>query len=429
MSLKSYIKNYLGKYFGVQVLPGLKNASFLTTGQIITQLIGLIGVPLIARKLGVEQYGILTTVTAFVGMFALINLKGTGRVLVREGSKDLNKLPSYIENIIGIKNVFALLSILVTIIVGLFIKSYTAQIKVFIVIYSITHIFEIYNSFFGTIYQAFQKMQYISYFSIARKVLYTVSAILAVYLGSGVLTLILINIISNVLVLILNYKKSKTIISFKIFRPIQWKKELMVPSIVFSLIGVLGFFQTKIDIVMISWMGTAREVGIYAVAFKIVHYIMMIKNQASIAFFPIFVKRFNEGPVRLSKLIKLSLILFLAAAGFATIFSFFAKDIIVLIFGIEYHQSGYIISILLFYIAFGFMYFPFGNAFLATGNEKINLVIGYFPPVANVILNYFLYQKFGLIGIAYSTLIVMSTFTLIGIGFVIYFLKKQGRLI
>ena len=233
MSPKSYIKIYLTKYFSSKVLTGIKNSSFLTAGHILTQVIGLIGVPIIARKLGVENYGIFTTVTAFVGMFALINLTGTGRVLVREGSKDLNNLPYYIEDIIGIKNIFAILSILVTIIVGFLIKSYTGQLKLFIAIYSITHIFNIYNSFFGTIYQASQKMKYLAYFEIARKLLYTVSAIVALYLGAEVLTLLLINIISNVLILIYNYKISRTIVSFNFFQKIKLIKKLIIPSVFF----------------------------------------------------------------------------------------------------------------------------------------------------------------------------------------------------
>jgi len=411
------------------MLPGIKNASFLISGQLITQLIGLIGIPIIARKLGAEQYGILTTVTAFVGMFALINLRGTQRVLIREGSKDLANLSNAIERVIGIKNVFALLSILVTVLISLFISSYTLQVKLFIAIYSVTHVFEIYNSFFGTVYQSCQKMKYISVFSITRKLLYTGSAIIAVYIGAGVATLLLINIVSNIIVLILNYKKSNTLINFKLLKPVIWDKSLMNPAIIFSLIGVLGFLQTKIDIVMISWMGTSREVGIYAIAFQIIQYIMMIKAQASTAFFPIFVKRFNEGPAPSAKLFRLSLILLLGGLIFATVFSVVSEYLVVLIFGDEFYKSGEILTILVFYVAVGFMYFPYGNAFIATGNEKTNLALAVITPVLNVILNIILYYKYGLIGIAYSTLFVNIPMTIIGCAIITKILKKQGHLI
>ena len=51
---------------------GLKNASYLTVGYILSMIINFIGFIYIARLLGPSNYGIYATVGAFVGLFNII---------------------------------------------------------------------------------------------------------------------------------------------------------------------------------------------------------------------------------------------------------------------------------------------------------------------------------------------------------------------
>ena len=61
---------------------GLRNASYLVLGQIIVEIIGFFGLVYFARTLGPYDYGIYTTVTAFVGLFSSLSLSGMIIVLV-----------------------------------------------------------------------------------------------------------------------------------------------------------------------------------------------------------------------------------------------------------------------------------------------------------------------------------------------------------
>ena len=381
------------------------------------------------RKLGSEKYGVLTTVIVFVGLFSLLNLQGTGRVLVREGSKSLGELHRYIEDLITLKNLFAIISISVTCIAAYFIKSYSFQVKIFIVIYSLTHIFEIYSSFFSSVYQASQKMKYISIFSVFKSLLYTIFGATAVYYGSGILTLILISIFSSLFILILSYRVTRSIVKFKLIRPLIWNKKILIPSVIFSVMEVLGFLSTRIDLLMISWMGTATEVGLYAVAYKIADYMQMIRSQVSTSFLPIFVQRYEGGSVRLTRLLILSGLFFILVFLVSCVASFLSKDLIVFLFGKEFLKSGYILSVLIFYIAFGYCNLPFTLSMIATHNEKVMLIIDATTAVMNVGLNYILYSRFGVMGIAYSTLVSRGISSLLGMAITINMLKRQKKFI
>ena len=406
----------------------LKNISFLVSGQIITQIISFIGVAFIARKLGVENYGMYTTVLAYVSLFTLLNLSGSYKVIIREGSKDLTSLHTVIEKLIGIKTVFALLSIFATIIIALFINSYSLQLKYFIFLYSLTHFYNVYSSFNFSIFQASQKMQYISYLSVFVSFSYTVAAAIAIYLGCGVLVLLIINIVVNGLSLVIGYVISRRIVKFRFFKKPQWDKKLLVPSFWFTILGLFGILQTKIDLLMISWIGTVQEVGIYAVAFKLTTYFEGVRNQVSNAFYPVVVKRYHNGPVKLSFLIKSSLMLALAVIILCSIISFFTTDIILLLFGKDYLAAGYILSILIFNFGFRFTTYPFSTSLTSTNNEKYVIMYEAITAISNVVLNYILYHKYGLIGIAYASLISSGIRTVIEVTMAVFLLKKQKKI-
>ena len=165
---------------------------------------------------------------------------------------------------------------------------------------------------------------------------------------------------------------------------------------------------TRIDLLMISILGTPLQVGIYGVAYTLSRQISMLRNVNAMAFLPIFVKEFKEKSVTGKTLVYSSFsyagIVFLLAL----LISFFSENIIVTLFGFEYKQSGDILSVLVFYQVFFWFSLPFTTALQSTYNEIIMLYSNLLMAFANIILNIYLFSIYGLIGIAYSTLLVYS---------------------
>ena len=179
---------------------------------------------------------------------------------------------------------------------------------------------------------------------------------------------------------------------------------------------------------MISFLGSSEDVGIYGIAFKIAQEAGMVRSVISTAIFPIIVKGFHKGSIKTSRLLRYSGMFFFGILSLAIIGSYFAEDFVSLFLGGEYLESGSILSVLIFYIAVNFATLPFTNAMLATNNEKISLLFNIVRAVLNVILNYILFFWYGLIGIAYSTLIVSAVAGTMILFVSIKILKKQGHL-
>lgn len=402
--------------FSKKMGAGLKNASYLIFGHFLSVVISFVGFVFIARILGPSDYGIYVTVVAFVGMFDLITFYGINKVILREGSKDLSKMGEYLEKATGIKNLVTFIAI-VACIVGSFFSPYSMQVKLYIILYSFHLIFVSFDTFLATVYKAAQKMQYNAILTIFHRVLFVSLSILFLYLGYGLLELFIIAVFSQISTLLTNYKLTRRFLKFKFWKKIYWDKYIIKPALIFSILSFSYFLAGRIDLIMISLLGTSKEAGIYGVAHRIMFWGLTTRTLVSTAFFPIFVKTFNNTAVNWRKLLNYGVLLGIGVFAIAAVISFFSEQVIPLIFGLQYYDSAIILSVLIFYVAIAFFIIPFANTLQATHHEMYLLKICWIAPVINIGLNYLFYNYFGLVGIAYSTLIVggVNLFLYVGI--------------
>ncbi len=378
--------------------------------------------------MGPKNYGIYVTVGSFVGVFGILLLGGLNKVIIREGSKNIPSMHIFLEKTIGIRNLLSAIAIAICII-SVFFTQYSLQTKIYIIIFSTQLAWTGWKGFFGTIYQATEKMQYTSIFGIANRALFVMLAILFLNYGYGVLTLLLISLFVNYLILLINFKFSRKFIKFNFFQKVQFNTYLLKPALLFSLISFIGFLASRVDLLMISFLGTSNNVGTYGVAYKSAYLGEMLKNIAATAFFPVFIKRFHKRKVKATLLIRYSLLFGAIIFILTIILSLFIVRIVISLFGSDYRNSGEILRVLVFYLAFIWMTLPFTISAQATHNEKYILIAGSIMAVLNVALNYILFLRYGLVGIAYSTLVVFSVGSLVMSSIIYRIMKIQGYLV
>ena len=410
-----------------QFLKGIKNVSYLSIGNIIATIIHFGTFILVARYLSLEDYGIWTSIGAFVSLFVFFNFEGLSKVVVREGSRNVDNMVDIFNSTIALKSVFLLFSTFLCLIV-LYFMPYEGEIKLFIAFGSYLLFTNGMIGFISTIYHVTEKFEYITIFNILNKILFFVGTYLALEQGYGIWGPLYAGLIANLFILILtNYYASK-LVSYNLFSKIIIDYKILKASFIFSIVNFVSFLTTRIDLFMISILGNMEEVGIYGIAYKIATQLVLFRNFAAMAFFPIFVKRFEKGSVRALSLLKYSLLLLLLLVSFVSFLNLFIEDILILTFGIKYQDSVYILKVLLYFNVFIWAMLPFSITLQATNNEKGLLYLNSITAVANIIFNFYFYQIFGLIGIAYSTLAVYSlSFIMITI-FTNQKLKKDGFL-
>ena len=155
-------KTYLNRALNFFNQTLIKNIGYLTIGQILSQLISLIGVFYIPKLLGTEGYGNYQTVLSYVSVFTVFTLTGLNKVVLRNGSRDISKLSTEIESIIGVRHLFTFFAILIAVLVAFFLN-YDSKIILYISIYVFWLWIRTIESTINLIFQAHQKLLYFSF--------------------------------------------------------------------------------------------------------------------------------------------------------------------------------------------------------------------------------------------------------------------------
>jgi len=382
----------------------IKNISYLTIGQGISQAISLIGVLYIPKLLGPEGYGDYQTVLSYVSIFTVFSLTGLNKVVVRNGSRELSKLSNEIESIIGIRHLFTFLAALIAVLAAFYLN-YDSEIILYISIYVFWLWIRTIEGTVNLIFQAHQELIYFSVFSVIKSILLTSSLITVLLLGRGIIELLMIDLLVSAFVVFLSHNKSRNFTSFKFFSPIKLDMKTLKEGLVFSLIGFFNVMGNKIDIVMISLIGTPMEVGLYALANTVIRKGLLASKAISTSIFPIYAMQAVKS-INRAVLYKHSLLTFIPSAIIVFVVfigsSWFVNNII----GIEFSYSADIMKVLSFYLLFHYLSLPYDLALQATYSEKTLVKIKASLAILNIGANYVLYERFGIMGIAISSILV-----------------------
>jgi len=174
------------------------------------------------------------------------------------------------------------------------------------------------------------------------------------------------------------------------------------------LLAFLNVLSGKIDIIMLSLLTTSEQVGIYAFAYMLIRKGLFVRKAVAQSLFPEYSISYVNGTIKSSRLFKHTLIIALPALMMVCVIPFISKPLITYIAGVNFQDSAYIVNVLAFYLVFNYMLLPFGVALQVSHNEKTLLVIGIIRACSNVVLNLVFFHLFGIIGIAYSTLLTYA---------------------
>ncbi len=216
----------------------------------------------------------------------------------------------------------------------------------------------------------------------------------------------LISLISNSGASIANIWYRRRYCRIKFTAKIDWKKHTKPILYLFVMIIAQNIFNT-IDSTMLGIMRGDWEVGIYSTA----HRMSVIITQTVGSLFWVIMPRmstyFSEGDYEninhlLRKMLGFNAILGVPCAVGCCVL---AKDIILIIAGVEYIEAVPVLQILM--VAFVINLFGsnfLGNAILLpSGKEKIYMIICWITAIVNVVSNYILIPYFGSIAAAGTT--------------------------
>jgi O-antigen/teichoic acid export membrane protein len=393
-----------------------KNTIVLLLSDIISKALGFFYTMYTARYLGAEGFGILSFALAFIGIFGVFADLGLSTLTVREVARDKRLASKYLGNIAVMK------IILVTATFGLIaltinLLGYPKQTIKVVYLVALSIIFSAFSGMFGSIFQAYEKMEYKSIGQILSSGLLLSGALFAINQGFSVVGFATIYFLASAISLGYSF----AICAWKFVLPkieIDWSfwKITIKEALPFGLTRIFVTIYFWIDSVMLSLMKGNEVVGWYNAAYKLIFLLLAISLILVVSMFPIISRHFISAKNLLRQEYEMAFkYLFVLALFFFIYGLIFADKIILIIYGNGYLPSISALQVLIWVIPTIFLT-PLFGIFLASANRQgvVTAVAGANAGL-NVLLNVLLIPKFSYIGASIATVLTE------GLGWILMF--------
>ncbi len=400
-----------------------KNMTVLFIARIASMLFGFFYVMYTARYLGPANYGILSFALALSGIFGVIANFGLDPLTVREVARDKSLARKYLANGIVLKLIFGSLTFLIVFsVVNLL--GYPEITRKVVYIITLSTIIAGISNLFNDIYQAFERMEFMSAGQVLQSALSLVFAITAIKLGLNVVYFAMIYLIVNLIVL--GYHV--VITTWKFLKPrievdLSFWKGVVREAWPFALTSVLVSIYYWMDSVMLSYMKGNEIVGWYNAAYRIVLVALVVPQIYVVSIFPNLSRYYISKKEGFDEVSRRSLKYMLILSMFiSTLVTISAKEIVLLIYGADYLPSASALRVLIWTIVFAFQNSVFYHVISSMNQQKIVSKISAIGALVNLLLNLLLIPEYSFLGAGVATLITEAVITL---GMAIFIVKTE----
>ncbi len=381
-----------------------RNTAILTIAEVVTAVINLFFTMYVARYLGAEGFGLLSFALAFTAIFGVFTDIGLNQLTTREVARDKTLALKYLGNITSLKVIlnvatFGLIALTVNLL------GYPAQTKNVVYLSSLFLVANAFCVMFYSIFQAYEKMEFVTFGRVLNAVLLMAGALFAVVQHLSVISFALIYFLSSAVTLLCN-------VGFSIWKFAKphfdvdlsfWGKTLK-QAWPFGLSGVFSGIYFWIGSVMLASKGN-DVVGWYNVAYRLVFALSVVPSVYFTAAFPVMSRFYITSRESLKiineKSIKYMLMLAVPIAIGTTLL---ADKIILLVFDKGYSNSVFALQILVWAVAFVFLSSGFARLFESLNKQLMVTVVAASCSILNVALNLVLIPMYSYKGAGIATL-------------------------
>ncbi len=360
-----------------------------------------------ARVLGTAQYGVFSYAITLAGFLTLFMDPGINWTLVRETAKAEES-----ERRTIFSTTFLLKLVLVLVGIGfiIFLAPYFSTLpgaKALLPVVAVVLALDTLREFFTSVLRAKEQMQWDAAIFLLTNLGILAFGFFFLHLsttaGAFAWAYVAGDILGIALAVFLIRRYFKDLVGFfsaKLIAPIlrtAWP---------FALTGALGALLTNADLIILSWMRDASEVGIYSAAIRIVQLLYLVPAILQFSTMPIFARLANRDPRHFRTVLeRVTKVILMAAIPLSIGGAILAAPLMALLFGSAYAPGGPALSFLLIGLIFDFPAALISSAIFAYDHQKSLIVTSALAGAVNVTLDLILIPPFGMLGSAVGTLI------------------------
>gem|GEM_PF-207118 len=400
------VKNFLFENTSVKQTI-MKNTFWLSVSNFGGRFIKAAIVIYAARVLGTAGWGVFSYAVTLAGFLTLFIDPGINSILIRDVAKSSREDQ---EKILSTTFVMKLCLLVVGVFLVLFVAPFFSTLpgaKELLPLVALIIVFDTLREFFSSFIRAKEKMEWEAGIFLLTNIAIVTFGFIFLYLNPNVVSFAwgyvagtAVGAITATFVLWRYLKKIFSFFSARLIKPI------ITSAWPFAITGALGILLTNTDILIISWMLTASDVGIYSAAIRIIQVLYIIPWILQLSMFPLFSRLANHDNQKFRIGLERSIgFVFLASVPLALGGAILGTQIMELVFGSAYAGGGLAFKILLLGLLVDYPMVIISAAVFAYSRQKGLIIAALIGGISNVILDLLFIPRFGIAGSAVATLI------------------------
>ncbi len=396
----------------------IRNASLLGVAQAVSMAAGFISTAWIARALGPEGYGVLGFAVAFGSYFALATVFGTDLFGTREIASAPDRAHTLVSRILGTR-ILLLVCAVFLYLLSVWIIDRSQDVTIVLLIQIIVLISSAITIDF--LFQAHQRMGPIALRQMGAAMAAMIAVVFLVqshndlYIAAAIpCSAMLISAVF--LALFADRRIERLRISFSR----TGIKDVLISSAPIMLSGVMSTVLLNVDVVMLGFIRTAEEVGIYAGMARLFVLSTFAAHIISAAFAPALAAESDKEDRRRIYYRYIRILIFIGAPLSAAIVAF-PEWLVILVFGAGYLEGARILALLGFAAVLSHLTIAPLTALIAWRDQTAQMIILTAVAISNVALNFCLIPIYGGIGAGIATLIAQALM----LGLLVYRVRSK----
>lgn len=383
----------------------VKNFFSVGFANLISQLLAFLIIAYYARILGKADFGVISLAQSILVYFTMITLFGFQTYGTREVAKRNNSISKLTGDIITLRFLIATICFVVITIIGIVSNKGLPFIYI-MVIYGATLFPIAFN--IDWVFSGLQEMQHNAIYNIIKNLVPFILIMLFFKSKKDIYLIPLFTVIGTLAGIIYQayIYKFKNKLKYNFFNHSKNLRIYITIALPFLISSLLSMINCNVDSVIIGFMRSDEELGIYSSAYKIVFFLMNIVAVVFTPLFPVMIDYFTTSRDKLNEFIKyICKIVIMISVPICIGGILLSKEIIVLLFSKEYIDAHVTFSILMIYILLLFMRETYGYGLNAWNMEKQYLKSVSISAFANIILNLIFIPMYGITAAAITTVI------------------------
>ena len=372
--------------------------------KIISIVLGIIVVAIMTRHLGKSGFGEYTIIITFLSFFAIIADFGITLVtaqMISETDVDENKI---LNNLFGLRLVSAIIFLGIAPIMVIFFP-YSYDIKLGVAITSFAFLFIALNQVLVGLFQKKLSMGIVAIAEVVSKIVLIIAVIVAVKFNFNLIGILIATVLANAISFLIHFIFSRKFAIIKMQFDFKIWKKILKRSWPLAITIALNLIYLKADILILSLVKNQSDVGIYGVAYKMIDVLITIPFMFAGIILPIITVNWAKQNLRcFKKVIQRSfdfMVMLLVPIIIGT--QFVANEIINIIAGKEFANSGYVLKILSIAAGMIFLGCIFSHVIVAINKQK-KIIKAYVFTSITALIGYLIFiPKFSYIGAAWVT--------------------------